>query len=134
MIGELVPQSIREIELAAAREIQKYVLARIGKVEIFPTARLRGENGHLTDHAGVIVDHGVPEEETPDYVVRDAVVLLPGGLFVGKPIQTPTEDGRYSLTVPDINQLEPASPEIYLIYGERALTTLDVIIQAQVPH
>lgn len=135
MTGELAPRSIREIKLAAAKEIQNHILARIGEVEIFPTTQLRGEKGYLIGHIGVIVDHGVPKgDQSSNPVVRDAVVLLPKGLFVGPPVKTPVEGDKYSLTVPALDQLQPAPLEVYLEYGERALTALDVNIQTQVPR
>lgn len=142
MLVESVPNSVRKIKLAAGREIQDHILARIRQVGVFPTTQLRGRKGHLIDSAGVIVDPGVARrEQFPDepviihaHLLRDAVVLWPEGLFVGPSLMTPAEDGSYSTNVPDVDQLQPAPFEVYLEYGERALMLFDMAAQAQVPR
>lgn len=89
---------------------------------LFPEIELRGPQGRLIKAAGVLVYSGVPAEEQKDANKgRDAVILTPGGLYVGTPQKTWSEDGKYALTVPEASQLKTADEKIYLEYGEKAI-------------
>lgn len=136
MLREFSPPRIPEIMQAASAAIKAHVLKRIEGVANFPTTQLGGEDGHLVDVKGVVVDYGVPvpNEGRVHLAKRDAVVLLPGGLFVGRPVETQAEDGSYSTSVPNVRRLRPASLATYLKYGERALTLLDQTVRAQFHH
>lgn len=133
MLREFQPQSIPDIREAAGMAIQSLVLEKARGTESFPTTQLRGENGNLKSCAGVVVDFGVPKsnEGRVQIAERDAVVLLPKGLFVGKPVETPREDRAYSMSVPAVGELRPASIKTYRDYGERALKLLEDTIEAQ---
>ena len=125
--GEVLQSGIDEIELVAARQVRSLVLEEIGKAGTFPTAQLSNEEGYLTCCKAVIVNYGVPvpNEGRVDPVLRDAVVLLPEGLFVGKPVETIAGNGNYSTFVPVLDRLRPAPLEAYWDYGKRALELLN---------
>lgn len=145
MLESAVSEPITEIKQAAGRAIQEHVMRKIGEVATFPSTHFRGENGYLVVAPGVMVDYGAAgpvgdedaeEPQAPLIFVRDAVVLLPDGLAIGSPIKTPTENavGRYFNTVLALSELQPASLETYLEYGERALQSLDSMIKAGDPY
>lgn len=133
MQKDIVMGSIPEITEAAGMEMKRLVLEKAGKTERFPKVELRGGAGCLEDCAGVVVDYGVPvsKEGRVRLAERDAVVLLPEGLFVGRPVETLRKDNSYSTAVPAVDQLRQAPIETYLQYGARALKMLEDNIRAQ---
>lgn len=133
MLKESFTTSISETMRKASIAIKAHVLERAGTLVNFPTTQLGGEDGHLVRCKGIVVYFGVPvpNEGRVQLAEQDAVVLLPEGLFVGKPVETQAKGGSYSTSVPNVGHLRPASLATYLEYGGRALTLLDQTAQAQ---